>query len=95
MLPEGKVEILYNISEEGLTQVATVGTGQTLAGSSLLLPFMYTSSARSLTSIEMLAIDSYALRKLMEEDCGPGFAIQGSPIQMLVDRINDLRLGLG
>ncbi len=94
LLSDGEVEILYNIGEEGPTHVDTVGAGEILGCSSLLPPYVYTSSARSLSPIETLIIDSFALRKLMEEDCNLGFAIQGQLIQMLLDRIVDLRLEL-
>ncbi len=93
MLVAGEVEVLYNIGEEGPTRVDTVGEGEILGCSTLIDPYVYSSTARCLSEIETLVLDAEALRELMEEDCQIGYSIQKHIIQMLLDRIIDLRLG--
>jgi len=93
MLVAGEVEVLYNIGEEAPTRVDTVGEGEILGCSSLIEPYVYFSTARCLSEIETLVLDAEALRKLMEEDCQIGYSIQKYIIQILLDRILDLRLG--
>ncbi len=94
MLAAGKVEVLYNIGEEGQTRVDTVGEGEILGCSSLIDPYAYSSTARCLSEIETLVLNAEALRKLMDDDCQIGYSIQNHIIRMLLDRIIDLRLGV-
>jgi CRP-like cAMP-binding protein len=89
-----EVEVLYNIGEEGPSQVDRVQSGEIIGCSALVNPYTYTSTTRSLTEIESIVIDAEALRKLMIEDCLLGFSIQKHLIRMLLDRIIDLRLGV-
>ncbi len=93
MLAAGEVEVLYNIGEGDPTRVDTVGEDEILGCSSLIYPYVYSSTARCLSEVETLVLDAEALRKLMEEDCQIGYSIQKHIIQMLLDRIIDLRLG--
>jgi CRP-like cAMP-binding protein len=92
LLDSGRVEIFYNIGEGGPACVDTVSGGDILGCSSLLEPYIYTSTARCLTEIETLVLDAAELRKLMLEDCSLGFSIQEQIIHMLLDRTIDLRL---
>lgn len=94
MLARGEVEVLYSISDQGPARVDTVGPDETLGCSTLIEPYTYTSTVRSISEIETLIIDSAALRELMDEDCTIGYSIQKHIIQMLLDRIIDLRLGM-
>jgi CRP-like cAMP-binding protein len=94
MLSAGEVEVLYNIGEEGPVCVDTVGGGEILGCSTLVKPYTYTSTVRCLNEIEALVIDSAALRELMEENPSIGYEIQRQIIQLLLDRVIDLRLGM-
>lgn len=93
LLHSGEVQILYNIGEGGPAQVDTVSGNEVLGCSVLIEPFTYTSTARALTQSEALALDAAQLRVLMEQDCSLGYSIQKRLMQMLLDRITDLRLG--
>ncbi len=93
MLAAGEVEVLYNVGEENPTHVDAVGEGEILGCSSLIDPYVYSSTARCLSEIETLVLDAEELRKLMEEDCQIGYSIQKHIIQMLLDRILDLQFG--
>jgi CRP/FNR family cyclic AMP-dependent transcriptional regulator len=94
LIGDGYVEVLYNIGEEGPSQVDRVSTGGIVGCSALIDPYTYTSTTRCLTEIEALIIDAQALQSIMKKDCPLGFSIQKNLIQMLLDRIVDLRLGI-
>jgi CRP/FNR family cyclic AMP-dependent transcriptional regulator len=94
LLASGGVEILYHISEDGPARVDAVGAGDILGCSSLIEPHIHSSTARCITEIETLVVDAPALRKVMEDDCPIGYAIQKAIIRRLLDRITNLRLGL-
>ena len=91
MLASGEVEVLYNVGEENPTHVDALGEGEILGCSSLIDPYVYSSTARCLSEIETLVLDAEELRKLMEKDCQIGYSIQKHIIQMLLDRILELR----
>jgi CRP/FNR family transcriptional activator FtrB len=93
MLVEGEIEVLYTIGEEGPTRVDRMGAGDILGCATLVPPYIYTSTARSLTKIDVLAINAQALRKLMDEDCPLGFSIQQHIMRLLMDQIISFRLG--
>lgn len=91
---KGEVEVCYNIGEAGQVRVDTI-SGEEIAGCSALIePYRYTATERSLTEIEVLEIDSIALREIMQQDCQLGMKIQYNIIKVLQNRILDLRLGL-
>jgi CRP/FNR family cyclic AMP-dependent transcriptional regulator len=92
LLASGKVEVLYDISEEEPTQVDLVSGEEVIGCSVLVPPFTYTASARCLSEVEVLELDAEALRKLMREDCPLGFSIQQYILRTLIDRIVDFRL---
>ena len=94
LIGDGHVEVLYSIGEEGPSQVDQVSEGGILGCSALIDPYTYTSTTRCLTEIEAMIIDAQALRAVMKKDCPLGFSIQKNLIQMLLDRIIDLRLGV-
>ena len=93
LLASGKVEILYQIGENNPARVDLISREEILACCTLVPPHIYTSTARCLTEVEVLEIESEALRKLMREDCSLGFAIQQQVMQVLLDRVMDFRLG--
>ncbi|MGD2155767.1 MAG: cyclic nucleotide-binding domain-containing protein [Anaerolineales bacterium] len=94
LIAMGEVEVLYGISESGPTRVDQVGAGEIVGCSALVPPYEHTSTTRSLTEIEVLIVDANALRELMREDCSLGFSIQQHIMQLLMDRITDLRLAV-
>ncbi len=91
LLGAGEVEVLYNTGKKDPIYVNAVGEGEVLGCSSLIEPYVYSSTARCLSGIETLVFDSEDLRKLMEKDCQIGYSIQKHIIQMLLDRILELR----
>jgi CRP-like cAMP-binding protein len=92
-LVKGEVEVSYKIGEEGLAKVDTVAGEEIVGCSALVEPYTYTATERSLTEIEVLEVALNPLRALMKKDCDLGFKIQQHVIEILTERIIDLRLG--
>ena len=93
LLVKGKVEVLFAIGEGGLVSVDQIGKGSVIGCSALVAPYTYTSTTRSRSEIEILAVDAVGLRKLIDEDPAMGVSIQKHLIRVLLDRIMDFRLG--
>jgi CRP/FNR family transcriptional regulator, cyclic AMP receptor protein len=93
LLANGQVEILYQIGEDQPTRVDLISGEEILGCCTLVPPYLNTSTAKNLTEVEVLEIESEALRNLMKEDCSLGFAIQQQVIQILLDRVVNFRLG--
>jgi CRP/FNR family cyclic AMP-dependent transcriptional regulator len=93
LIGEGQVEVLYYIGE-GFLQVDRAGAGEIVGCSALVDPYTYTSTTRCCTDIKVMTMEAEALLKLMKDDCPLGFSILKDIIQMLLDRIIDLRLGI-
>jgi len=93
LLVEGEIEVLYAIGEEGPSRVDQMSAGDIVGCSALVPPYKYTSTTRSLTKIDVLVIETKALRELMHEDCRLGFSIQQHIMRFLMDQIINFRLG--
>ena len=91
-LSKGKIEILYDIGEEGQAHVETISGEEVVGCSALMEPYTYSASMRSLSEIEVLVVDAASLRELMQKDCKFGFILQQQIIKFLMIRILDLRL---
>jgi len=95
ILVKGEVELLFSIGQEGPTRVGLAMTGELIGCPGLVPPYTNTATARSLTEIEVLAIDIADLHKLFEQDCQLAVSIQQHIIQSLLDCIVGLRLEVG
>jgi CRP/FNR family cyclic AMP-dependent transcriptional regulator len=93
LLANGQVEIQYQIGEDQPTRVDLISGEEILGCCTLVPPYLNTSTAKNLTEVEVLEIESEALRNLMREDCSLGFAIQQQVIHILLDRVVNFRLG--
>jgi CRP-like cAMP-binding protein len=92
LLAKGQVEILYEIGENSPARVDLISGEEILGCCTLVPPYVYTSTARCLTEVEVLEIEGEALRQLMREDCSLGFTIQQATMQVLLDRVMVFRL---
>ncbi|MGD8584730.1 MAG: cyclic nucleotide-binding domain-containing protein [Chloroflexota bacterium] len=92
VLVEGEVEEAFTAGEAVLTLIHPTGPGEIIGCSALLPPSTHRCTARSLTRLEVLAIDAVGLQKLFEEDCQLAVSIQQQVIRALLDRIGKLRL---
>jgi CRP-like cAMP-binding protein len=94
ILVNGKVEVLYNISEQGPVRV-DIASGEEVVGCSAFVPpYSYTATVRCLTEVEVIELDAEALRQLMRDDCYLGLSIQQNIMMVLLERILDFRLGI-
>ena len=92
VLAEGEVEESFTVDEAKLSLLHPVEMGEIIGCPSLAPPYTQNCTARSLTQIEVLAIDAVALRELFAKDCQIARAIQHNVIQALLERIGKLRL---
>lgn len=83
---------LQKADEAVLTPIHPVGVGEIIGCPALVSPYTHRCTARSLTRIEVLAIDAVGLRKLFVQDCQLAVSIQQYVIQALLERIGKLRL---
>ena len=94
VLVDGLIEVFFAIGEEGLVKVDRIGSGDIFGCSALVSPYVHMATARAVTKIEVLEIDTIALRALFKEDPRIAVAIQKQVIQCLLARIVDFRLDL-
>lgn len=95
LLIEGEVELLVTIGETELTRIGLSKAGEVVGCPTLIPPYTQTATARSVTPIEVLAINVGGLRDLFEQDCALAVSIQQHLIQTLLDCLMDLRLAAG
>lgn len=93
VLADGEAEVFYAIGDEGMVKVGRVGRWEILGCSALIPPYVYTSTVRPKTRIEVLELDASALLELFEADPRLAVSIQKQVIKCLLARIMDLRLG--
>ncbi|MFN2176239.1 MAG: cyclic nucleotide-binding domain-containing protein [Anaerolineales bacterium] len=93
VLVEGEIDLFFAIGETGSVKVDQVKVGETFGCSALVPPYIQTSTARAKSRIEILELDTTALRKLIKDKPRLGLAIQQSVIQCLLERIIDFQLG--
>jgi CRP-like cAMP-binding protein len=86
-LVKGEVEILQDLGGGAPPHVERILADELLGCATFVPPYVYASTARSLSEIEVLEIDAEALRQLMNADCALGFAIQQQVMKILLDRI--------
>jgi CRP-like cAMP-binding protein len=92
LLVEGEVEESFTAGDAVLTPIHPVGPGEIIGCPALVPPYIQNCRARSVTGIEVLAIDAAGLRALFAQDCSLTVAIQQYVIQALLKRIGKLRL---
>lgn len=92
VLVEGEVEESFSVDEAKLSLLHPVEVGEIIGCPSLAPPYTQNCTARSLSQIEVLAIDAMGLRDLFTKDCQIARAIQHNVIQALLERIGKMRV---
>jgi len=69
VLVEGEVEESFSVDEAKLSLLHPVEVGEIIGCPSLAPPYTQNCTARSLSQIEVLAIDAVGLRDLFTKDC--------------------------
>lgn len=91
LLIEGDVEIFYTTDKDDLLKVDTVSSEEIVGCSAMVPPFVYTATVQTLNNVEVLEIGTQELRQLIDQDPQLGLKFQEYLIQILSDRILDLR----
>jgi CRP-like cAMP-binding protein len=92
VLVEGEIEESITAGEAVLTPIHPAGVGEIIGCPALVPPYTHRCTARSLSRIEVLAIDVAGLRRLFDQDCQLAGTIQQHVIQALLERIGKLQL---
>jgi signal-transduction protein with cAMP-binding, CBS, and nucleotidyltransferase domain len=92
VLAEGKVEESFTVDEALLTLLRPVEIGEIIGCPGLVPPYTHNCTARSISRIEVLAINAAGLRDLFARDCRIASAIQQNVIQALLARIGQMRV---
>lgn len=92
VLEEGQVEESFTVDEAKLCLLHPVEVGEIIGCPALVPPFTQRCTVRSLTQIEVLAIDAVGLRDLFARDCQTAVSIQQHVIEALLERIGKMRL---
>ncbi len=91
LLVDGDVEVLFQESASGQHQVDTVSCEDLVGCAALVPPYTYTATQKCLSEVEVLEIETEALRYLIEKDPQIGLSMQEYIIQRLNDRVLNLR----
>lgn len=94
LLIDGDVEIFYTTDKDDLLKVDTVSSEEIVGCSAMVPPFVYTATVQALNDVEVLEIGTQELRQLIDQDPQLGLKFQEYLIQILSDRILDLRKDL-
>ncbi|MCA9934531.1 MAG: cyclic nucleotide-binding domain-containing protein [Ardenticatenaceae bacterium] len=92
VLVEGEVEETFTVDEAKLSLLRPVDVGEIIGCPALVPPYTQKCTARSLSEIEVLAIDAVGLRELFAQDCQIASAIQQHVIEALLERIGKMRV---
>jgi CRP-like cAMP-binding protein len=92
VLVEGEVEESFMAGEAVLTPIHPVVPGEIIGCPALTPPYTQNCTARSLTRIEVLTIDTVGLRELFAQDCHLAVSILQCVNEALLERIGKLRL---
>jgi CRP-like cAMP-binding protein len=72
--------------------VDMITKGESMGWSAVVEPYLYTLGALCIDDAKLIAIDSFGLRKLMEEDCTLGFKLMQSVAKVLSARLTHTRI---
>lgn len=91
LLVDGDVEVLYEKAASGEHNVDTVSCEDLIGCAALVPPYHYTATQKCLSKVEVLEIETEALRNLIDKDPKIGLSMQEYIIQRLNDRVLKLR----
>ena len=92
VLVEGEVEETFTVDEAKLSLLRPVQVGEIIGCAALVPPYKQSCTARSLSEIEVLAIDAVGLRDLFTKDCQIARLILQHVIEALLARIGKMRV---
>jgi len=94
LIRQGSVRLDAEISDRGRVEVETLNADAALGWSWLFEPYRWHFDARALTLVRATAFDGACLRRKCESDPGLGYALMGRFAQVLIERMQWMRLRL-
>jgi len=94
LIRTGKVALEINGREKGRIRVLTLGPGQILGWSWIVLPYRWHFDAQVIEDIRAISLDGECLRKKFDEDPKLGFEMMKRFTQILEQRLNVTRIQL-
>lgn len=92
VLKEGEVELLTTVNDHFELPIAILrNPGDCTGTSSLVAPYVYSLSARCVSSAQLLIIKQTALEKLIQEDHKLGCAMMKNLAQHLLEQLKEAR----
>jgi CRP-like cAMP-binding protein len=92
LLEQGEVQVTVVPGEGSLSKEFYVVPGGLFGCSSLLPPYIYDNTTRTVTPVQLLAIDAVGLRELFEQEPRLGVTLQRNMIQLLLRSMAEHRL---
>ena len=90
----GSVAVEVYVPTRGSVAIETIDAGEVLGWSWLFEPYRWHFDARALTLVRATAFDGACLRRKCESDPGLGYALMGRFAQVLIERMQWMRLRL-
>lgn len=94
LIRTGKVALEINGREKGRIRVLTLGPGQILGWSWIVLPYRWHFDAQVIENVRAISLDGECLRKKFDEDPKLGFDMMKRFTQILEQRLNVTRIQL-
>jgi CRP-like cAMP-binding protein len=95
LILSGQIDLVIQIDAGGMTAVVdNLGSGDVVGWSTIVEPFRYTASGECGLPTSVVAIDSQALRELIETDHDLGCKIYRKVMDVVARRLHDTRLRL-
>jgi CRP/FNR family transcriptional regulator, cyclic AMP receptor protein len=97
-LVDGNIDLYYVVEEQFHPEtrkefiVGEINPGEVFAISTLIEPYMYTSTARVDKHSKLLKIQAEALRALLEKDCQLGYKVMRQIARAAIDRLGAARV---
>jgi CRP-like cAMP-binding protein len=94
LLRTGKAALEVNGREKGKIRILTVGAGQILGWSWIVLPYKWHFDAQVMEDVRAIALDGECLRKKFDDDPKLGYEMLKRFTQILEQRLNVTRMQL-
>jgi CRP/FNR family transcriptional regulator, cyclic AMP receptor protein len=94
LIRTGKVALEINGREKGRIRVLTLGPGQILGWSWIVLPYRWHFDAQVIENVRAISLDGECLRKKFDEDPKLGYEMMKRFTQILEQRLNVTRIQL-
>ncbi|MFZ6031461.1 MAG: Crp/Fnr family transcriptional regulator [Chloroflexota bacterium] len=99
-LVEGSIDLVYSVQEQYRPEtrkdflVGEINPGEVFAISTLIEPYVYTSTARAGKRSRVLKIDAQTLRDLLAKDCTLGYKVMRQIARAAIERLASARVML-